>query len=95
MKQNNEMKLPKSKMNDFHLLLSMGFDKKEIVKSLNATETIGFALDRLTNQKSSRILQADLSMEEKERMKGSNAAQQGLGIQIDENGENYVFLGEL
>ena len=94
MKQNNEMKLPKSKMNDFHILLSMGFDKKEIVKSLNATETIGFALDRLTNQKSSRILQADLSMEEKERMKGSNAAQQGHGIQIDENEENYVFLGE-
>ena len=94
MKQNNEMKLPKSKMNDFHILLSMGFDKKEIVKSLNATETIGFVLDRLTNQKSSRILQADLSMEEKERMKGSNAAQQGHGIQIDENDENYVFLGE-
>ena len=33
-------------------------------------------------------------MEEKERMKGNNAAQQDHGIQIDESDENYVFLGE-
>ena len=94
MKPNDKMKLPKSKLNDFHTLLIMGFDKKEIIKDLDATEIFAFALDKLTNQKSARKIQADLHMEEKERMKGNDAAQQDHGMQIDGEDENYGFWGE-
>ena len=35
MKPNDKMKLPKLKMNDFHTLLNMGFDKKDVERQLS------------------------------------------------------------